>query len=119
MPDLTLTSEPDAPPDAVRAIADGLGAFNDGVIGDAGYSPVRLFLRDGDGGIVGGLLAEIYLEWMYVRILWIAEAHRGHGVRRRAHAPRGGRGKEPRLPGGMAGYVYVPGARALPQAWLP
>lgn len=79
MPDLTITSEPDAPQDEVRAIADGLGAFNDGVIGDAGYSPVRLFLRDGDGEIVGGLLAEIYLGWMYVRILWIADAHRGQG----------------------------------------
>ena len=96
MPNLTITSEPDAPQAEVRAIGDGLDAFNNGVLGDPGYSPVRLFLRDEDGAIAGGLVAEIYLEWMYVRILWIADAHRGQGhgaaLMRRAEDEAKGRG---------------------------
>jgi predicted N-acetyltransferase YhbS len=38
--------------------------------------------RNERGDLVGGLLGETGLDWLFVASLWVAEAHRGSGVGR-------------------------------------
>ncbi|HEX8696638.1 MAG TPA: GNAT family N-acetyltransferase [Longimicrobium sp.] len=80
---LTLTIENDAREEDVRFVYDQLVAFNRAHAPDPGWDHLRLFVRDEAGRIQGGLLGEIYFGWLYVSILWIAEAHRGAGWGRR------------------------------------
>jgi len=86
----TITREDDGPIDDARFVGDALDRFNVSHTHDERYSPVRLFVRDESGAIMGGLLADVYLEWMYVRILWLDERLRGGGhgaeLMRRAEA---------------------------------
>jgi GNAT superfamily N-acetyltransferase len=77
--DTSVSVEPDANPADVETVMAGLLAFNVAVIGDPAEEPVRVFLRDESGAVVGGLLGHIRWRWLYVGKLWIAEPHRGHG----------------------------------------
>ncbi|HYJ81082.1 MAG TPA: GNAT family N-acetyltransferase [Longimicrobiaceae bacterium] len=79
MSELTLTVENDASEEDVRFVYDRLVAHNRARAPDPEWSYVRLFLRDGEGSIRGGLLGEIYFGWLYVSIVWVDEAHRGGG----------------------------------------
>lgn len=86
----TITREDDAPIADVRAVGDGLDRFNLSQTNDGHYTPMRLFVRDDDGAILGGLIADVYMGWMFVRILWVDERLRGGGhgagLMRRAEA---------------------------------
>lgn len=75
----TITREDDAPGADVRAVAEALDRFNQSHTRHR-LTPVRLFVRDGDGAIVGGLLADVCMGWMFVRILWLDERLRGRGI---------------------------------------
>jgi GNAT superfamily N-acetyltransferase len=77
-----VSVEPNASSDDVEVVQAGLRAFNVERIGAPMEEPVRIFLRDERGEIVGGLLGHIRWRWLYVAKLWIGEAHRGagHGV---------------------------------------
>jgi GNAT superfamily N-acetyltransferase len=77
MPDLTLTREHDDR-DA-EAVLLRLRDFNITRAGDPGYTPLSFFLRDEGGALAGGLLGDVYYGWLFVRILWVAEEHRGGG----------------------------------------
>jgi ribosomal protein S18 acetylase RimI-like enzyme len=44
-----------------------------------GPSPLDVFARDGDGKIVGGLVADVYWGWLAIEDLWIAPSLRGQG----------------------------------------
>lgn len=76
----TITREDDGPIADVQAVGNGLDAFNQAKAGDHGYSPLRLFVRDENGTIVGGLIADVYFGWTFVKILWVDERLRGHGL---------------------------------------
>ncbi|MBX3081553.1 MAG: GNAT family N-acetyltransferase [Anaerolineae bacterium] len=74
---LTLT---DAPRDEDRRLVQqGLRAFNDAHVGDDGYQPLCIFLRDESGGVLGGLLGETYWGWLSIGIVWLREDARGGG----------------------------------------
>jgi GNAT superfamily N-acetyltransferase len=77
-----VSVEPDASAADVEIVQAGLRAFNVARIGASAEEPVRIFLRDETGQIVGGLLGHIRWRWLYVAKLWISEPHRGagHGV---------------------------------------
>jgi GNAT superfamily N-acetyltransferase len=77
-----VSVEPDASAADVEVVQRGLRAFNVARIGDPDEEPIRIFLRDESGQVVGGLLGHIRWRWLYVAKLWISEAHRGerHGV---------------------------------------
>ncbi|HEX8906994.1 MAG TPA: GNAT family N-acetyltransferase [Longimicrobiaceae bacterium] len=79
MSDLTISLEPDAAQEDVRAVYDGLHAFSHSHAGDAQYQTIRFFLRDAAGTVAGGLIADMLWGWMFVQVLWVAEAHRGGG----------------------------------------
>jgi len=63
---------------AKREIFKGMGAYNKSATGISDYRQLAISIRD-KGKIVGGLVAETYWGWMYVRSLWLSERHRGKG----------------------------------------
>jgi GNAT superfamily N-acetyltransferase len=79
MSEIRIESDPHASESLKQAVTDHLDMYNVGVTGFTEYSPVNLFLRDGDNEVQGGLLAAIWGGVMYVRILWVARTLRGKG----------------------------------------
>lgn len=76
----TITREDDAPAADLQTVGEGLDRFNHSRAGDYGYRPLRLFVRDEDGAVAGGLIADVYFGWTFVKILWVDERLRGHGL---------------------------------------
>ena len=64
---------------AAKAITDALIAYNRAQAGEHGYAELTLALRDAEGAAVGGLVAESYYEWMFIRLLAVPDAYRGQG----------------------------------------
>ncbi len=79
MKSITLSSEPEAKPEDMEAVRAGLNAFNRIADPDPVYHPIRLFLRDASNTIQGGLIGEIWNNWLYIDILWVAEKLRQQG----------------------------------------
>ncbi|HSU14561.1 GNAT family N-acetyltransferase [Longimicrobium sp.] len=96
MSDLTISLEPDAPEEDVRAVGEGLFAYNRRLVGEYAYETLRFFLRDEGGAVAGGLVADMLMGWMFVQVLWVGDAHRGGGhgseLLRRAEAEARQRG---------------------------
>jgi len=76
---LNLSSEPQAKPEDLTRIRDSVDDFNMRVTQDRNYSPVNIFLRDKDGAIQGGILADLWGGWMHITFLWVEEPLRKHG----------------------------------------
>lgn len=75
----TLSVEPSASPADLQSVFTGLRAYNVAEIGDPQEQAVNVFLRDGAGTIVGGLVGHIKWKWLYVAKLWVSEPYRGGG----------------------------------------
>jgi GNAT superfamily N-acetyltransferase len=66
-----------------------LRAYNDSrsehhrAIRAEGGKPLELYIRDGSGALLGGLIAETYWGWLYIDRLLLREALRGQGYGRR------------------------------------
>ncbi|PLS83671.1 MAG: GNAT family N-acetyltransferase [Chloroflexi bacterium] len=75
---ITLESTPD--PAEVALVRAGLSTFNHHHAGDDSFAPITLLVRDGYGTVVGGLLGGTYWGWLWVEILWVAEAARHQGL---------------------------------------
>lgn len=67
--------------DEVRAVVSaGLMRHNDCFLPpDRERHPFALSLRDGTGAVVGGLVGEMRMDWLYVDLLWVDESLRGRG----------------------------------------
>jgi GNAT superfamily N-acetyltransferase len=63
---------------ARRAIVKGLRDYNIATAGKFDHRPLTVTIRE-RSKIVGGLAAETYWSWMFVSLLWVSDAHRGHG----------------------------------------
>jgi GNAT superfamily N-acetyltransferase len=63
-----------------RVVGEGLLALNRAVIGDPHERQLAVFVRDGTGRVVGGLLGHIRWKWVYVAKLWLPDELRGHGI---------------------------------------
>ncbi len=64
----------------VEAIGNNLRLFNHAAIGEIAYSPVYLVARDESGALVGGFIGTVFLGWLAIDVLWVAESHRGRGI---------------------------------------
>lgn len=64
-------------------LADNIDKFNRSRIGYDDYKPLNYFLRDENGVIVGGLLAETLWQWLHIDILWLEEKYRNQGLGRK------------------------------------
>lgn len=80
--ELKITFEPDNEA-AKQFVTDGIGNYNIAVTGRAAWYPVAYFVRSEEGEILGGLHGAIWGDWLYIKILWIAEPARGHGYGRK------------------------------------
>ncbi len=67
---------------ARRAITKGLEAANAAMLGKVEFRPLTITLREG-GKIVGGLVGETFLGWLYVSVLWVADGYSRQGYGRR------------------------------------
>lgn len=71
----TLT---DAPEDNIlKAIADGLTAFNEHDVGPSARRPLVVSITDEDGKILGGMSGYTAWGWLYIQWLWLDEPLRG------------------------------------------
>jgi ribosomal protein S18 acetylase RimI-like enzyme len=59
-------------------VASQLGTYN-AAFTVRDFKLLRVFARDTNGSIVGGLLADTYWPYLEVHKLWVSEAHRNAG----------------------------------------
>jgi GNAT superfamily N-acetyltransferase len=79
MSDYRITVEEQANEQDRQRVDQGLDAYNTAHVGQHGYRPLGIFLRDREGAVVAGLLGGSYWEWLYVSTLWVHEDLRGQG----------------------------------------
>ena len=80
MPDIRIDVDDNPKPEDIAAVHAGLRKFNQGHFPQEERRPLSLFVRDGQGQIVGGLLAETGSTWLHVSTLWLDESLRGQGL---------------------------------------
>jgi GNAT superfamily N-acetyltransferase len=62
------------------AVGAGLTAHNDRFLpGVRERAPLAISVRDDLGKVVGGLVGEFRLDWLYVDWLWVDDSQRGKG----------------------------------------
>jgi len=83
MKNLRVVVEPHAADGLKQLIREGLGAYNLTVTGCEEYYPVAIFLRDANDEVLGGVLGEIWAQWLFVSHLWLAAPLRRHGYGRK------------------------------------
>jgi len=102
-PILTVSSEPE--PVAEKVVGDGLNAFNDATVGYADRLALHVIVRDSDSGeIVGGISGRTSVGTMFIDLVYLPEALRGHdiGTHMMAMAEEEGRRR-----GCRAGVLYT------------
>lgn len=66
--------------DERKTVVEGLIEFNAG----QGYvwdrKPLNILARSAEGIVLGGLLGEVNLQWLFVAALWVDGANRGRGI---------------------------------------
>jgi len=60
-------------------IGKGLDEFNIQIAGAYNFERVCFVVQDGEGTIVGGVIGEIFWNWMNISLLWVTEELRGQG----------------------------------------
>jgi GNAT superfamily N-acetyltransferase len=75
-------------PQAISATTSKVGVLLEGLgrniikqLGDIelGQS-IRIFLRDKDNKVIGGITSDLFGGWMYISLLWVAEPLRNQGL---------------------------------------
>src|SRR5215475_5705759 len=79
MKKLRITIGPHAAESEKAFIREGLGLYSVAKTGCEEYYPVAVFLRDASNEVLGGILGEIWGEWMYVSHVWLAAPLRRGG----------------------------------------
>ncbi|MDE1147957.1 MAG: GNAT family N-acetyltransferase [Azospirillaceae bacterium] len=89
-----ITAPENPTPEDREAILAPLRAYNDAQAGASGFRVVALLLKDEAGATVGGLWGKISYDWLFVELLSVPEALRGHdfGTALMAEAERLARG---------------------------
>jgi GNAT superfamily N-acetyltransferase len=76
---MKLSLEATLDPAVVHELHDRINTHNMDITGDRAYRPLYAILRDEQGVVKGGLLADLWGGWMHVNFLWVAEELRGQG----------------------------------------
>src|SRR5215475_7801010 len=77
---LNYTIEHEWNAESSKAVIEGLQNFNVSFIGKDNPQKLSIIVRNGEGEIVAGLLAETKWNWMYIGCLWVAETYRAQGI---------------------------------------
>ena len=78
----TITVDPEANAEGERVLVEGLIGYNTAHAGPANYRALSLSLRDGAGGILGGVSGVTQWNWLFIKLLWVSEELRGQGFGR-------------------------------------
>ena len=62
-----------------RVVTSGLSQFNAAVPTGRPWGVIQVYLRDEDGAVQGGVLAEHYRGSLQINIVWVSEAFRRRG----------------------------------------
>ena len=78
---LAIVTDPYPSKSLEDAVAKGIASHAQAAIGlpEAEASPHNFFLRDDKGEIVGGILGNIWGDWMYAKFVWVDRPFRGKG----------------------------------------
>lgn len=74
---LTLQISP--APEDIQAIEQGLLNYNRQFVEVEGYQRLAIILRDENQTLVGGLLGDVYWNWLHISVLWLDESVRRQG----------------------------------------
>ena len=74
-----ISFEPFADAAVKEFIVNGVDFHNIAATGHSAYYPVQFFLRGDRDEVLGGLLGQIWGQWLFVSYLWVAEPVRGAG----------------------------------------
>ena len=77
MTELRISLEENPDPADLDVIERALVEHNEARSEPRNYSPLAIFLRNGEGQIVGGLRGLTVWGWLFVSQLWVAEDLRG------------------------------------------
>ena len=67
----------------IAFLYQGLHEYNLTQAEDSRYQLLNIFIRDANRKIRGGLLGELFWDWLYVKIVWFHESIRNKGFGRR------------------------------------
>lgn len=67
-------------------IGRGVHTYNVAQTGDTNFQRICFALQGPDEEIVGGVLGEVYWDWLYVDLLWVREGLRRRGYGRQLMA---------------------------------
>jgi GNAT superfamily N-acetyltransferase len=76
---LNLTRETEPLAETVRAIADGLDAYNERFAPGGDWTPRFQVGRDAAGSVQCGIKYFVAFDWLFVNWLWVAEPYRRQG----------------------------------------
>ncbi|MGE0682799.1 MAG: GNAT family N-acetyltransferase [Candidatus Binatia bacterium] len=87
---LRITVEPHAEESQKEFVRENLGLYSIAMTGDEEYYTVVVFLRGAHDEILGGVLGEIWGQWLFVSHVWLAAPLRrsGYGSKLLATAER-------------------------------
>lgn len=72
--------EIEATQEGLMAVLDGLGRNITKVLGNVELGrSLRIFIRNKEDQVVGGLIADMFGGWVYVGLLWVHESLRNQG----------------------------------------
>lgn len=75
----TLTLQISPAPEDIQAIEQGLLNYNRQFVEVEGYQRLAIILRDENQTLVGGLLGDVYWNWLHISVLWLDESVRRQG----------------------------------------
>jgi GNAT superfamily N-acetyltransferase len=64
-------------------IGRAIGRYNVQHVGEEGFQRLCFVLQAPDQEVVGGVIGEVYWDWLHVDLLWVREDLRGRGYGRR------------------------------------
>ena len=79
MPEYKITVEKEPASEDVRTLAQGLTAHSLPFTRGPGFQPIAVFMRDGQGQIVGGVWGYINWNWLFIGLVWLSDSLRGLG----------------------------------------
>ena len=63
-------------------IGRGLSTYNKEKAGDNHFQRLCFVIKESEEEILGGVMAEVYWEWLYIDLLWVKDDLRGQGYGR-------------------------------------
>ena len=74
----TVTDDPKS--EDIKEVIDGLVEFNEPFIKEVKAIDVACYSHSDDGVKTGGIVGQLWGNWLTIKCLWVSKEHRGKGV---------------------------------------